>query len=107
MKQYQPHSYYNCIEDYKDPDGDWSSCPNCGLKPKVWLFDNGRSTACGCWESRYDHFAIHAESIMSVVKRTGMSVEHDSDGLRKNWNHWCSTGEVLFEHAGQRIDGRW
>jgi hypothetical protein len=42
-----------------------------------------------------------------VHNRTGKTVEYDHDGLRKNWNHWCATGEVLFEHAGKRDDGRW
>jgi len=139
MKEYAKHSYIECIDDYVYPSEkkfdnglEWSECRNCGLKPKVWTFDNGRSTACGCWESRYDHFSVNAESIMSVHYSTNgkdiydhfsvnaesiMSVhystngkdmtQYDSDELRRNWNHWCDTGEVLFEHAGKRSDGRW
>lgn len=106
---YPAHAYIDCIDAYVEPEGEWSPCPRCGLTPKVWLFDNGRSTACGCWKSTYDHFSIHAESIMSAHKRTsgkGMN-EYDSDALRKNWNHWCATGEIVFEHAGKRTDGRW
>lgn len=106
---YEPHSWHFCINDYKKPDGDWEKCPACELKPLVWVFDNGRSTACGCWKNRCDHFSIHAESIMSVHKRTGgkKMTECNSDELRKNWNHWCKTGKVLFKHAGERTDGRW
>lgn len=106
---YTAHSWYYCIDDYVAPDGEWKNCPCCGLRPKVWTYDNGRSTACGCWESRYDHFSVYAESIMSVHKRTGGTnmTEYCSDDLRKNWNHWCDTGEILFEHAGKREDGRW
>jgi hypothetical protein len=108
---YQPHSWHYCIDAYEDikhPE-QWACCPNCGLKPKVWCFNNGRSTACGCWESKYDHFSVHAESIMSVHKRTDgkKMTDYDIDELRKNWNHWCNTGEILFEHASKRDDGRW
>jgi hypothetical protein len=108
-KLYEIHKYYECINDYVLPDGDWEKCPKCELKPKVWIFDNGRSTACGCWNTRYDHFSVFAESIMSVHKRTNGKnmTEHDLDGLRKNWNHWCKTGDILFEHASKRNDGRW
>lgn len=106
---YTANNWYYCIDDYKDPEGEWERCPCCGLKPKVWTFDNGRSTACGCWESKYDHFSIYAESIMSVYKRTGGTnmTDYVRDELRENWNHWCKTGEILFEHAGKRSDGRW
>ena len=34
----------------------WLVCPNCNLKPLVWEFNNGRSTACGCGENEYNHF---------------------------------------------------
>jgi len=106
---YDTHSWHYCIDEYKNPEGEWDDCPCCGLKPKVWVFDNGRKTACGCWESKYDHFSINAESIMSVHKRTNgkRMQEYDSDALRKNWNHWCKTGEILFEHASKRSDCRW
>lgn len=103
---------YLCIDAYEFPDKeyDWTPCPNCGLRPKIWKFDNGRSTACGCGESKYNHHSIHAECIMSVIKRSdnGKScTEYNSDELRENWNHWCLTGEIIFEHASKRIDGRW
>lgn len=94
---YHPHSSHNCIDSFTDPAGDWSECPCCGLKPKAWIFDNGRYTACGCWKSKYEHFSIKAESIMSVHNRTdGKAMnEYDRDALRKNWNHWCATGEIV------------
>lgn len=106
MNNYPVYKFYNCINAFKDVENHegWLACPRCGLKPKIWEFDNGRSTACGCWENTYDHFAIYAESIMSVAKRNSGSVlEYDIDELRKNWNHWCKTGEILFE----RTNGRW
>jgi hypothetical protein len=101
---------YLCIDAYKnieDPEN-WENCPNCGLKPKVWSFDNGRSTACGCGESIYNHFSIHAESIMSIVERNnGSCEEYKFDALRKNWNEWCLTGKIIFKHAQFRTDGKW
>lgn len=104
---YEPHGWHYCIDDYKEPEGDWEVCPCCGLRPKVWVFDNGRSTACGCWENKYNHFSIRAESIMSIYKRTASSAGYNFDELRINWNHWVKTGEAIFEHASKRKDGRW
>ena len=102
-------SLYNCIDAYKpvkDPE-QWDTCPNCSLKPRVWLFNNGESTACGCGKNRYDHFSIHSESILSIHSRTGNTAEFDPDTLKNNWNEWCRTGKINFEHAGKREDGRW
>lgn len=111
QKPYNTHSIHGGIDDFVAPDNvaEWSSCPRCNLKPKIWIFDNGRYTACGCWNNRYDHLSIQAESIMSVYTRTGGKGmdQHDRDDLRKNWNHWCLTGEILFQHASRRNDGRW
>ena len=99
---------YLCIDAYEVPKGRWQDCPSCGLQPKVWVFNNGNSTACGCGTDQYNHFSIHSESILSVLKRCeGNTLEYNSDGLRNNWNHWCKTGNILFEHASKRTDGRW
>lgn len=100
---------YLCIDAYKDPENqaDWLDCPNCGIKPRVWVFDNGRSTACGCGNNIYDHFSIRAESIMSHAKRhNGSIMDYDSGELMKNWNHWVKTGEFLFVNNYEK-DGRW
>ncbi len=76
---------------------EWECCPNCGLKPLRWCYNNDDSTACGCGESQYDHFSIHAESAMSYAKRHNWSMRGYKDAeLRNNWNHWVKTGEVLF-----------
>ena len=101
---------YKCISAYKIPKDadDWLPCPNCGLRPLAWEFNNGSSTACGCGESEYRHFSIHAESIMSYVSRNGGSVlDYPSNGLRDNWNHWARTGEELEPHSFLRENGRW
>lgn len=95
---YSSHLQHNCIDAYEAPKGDWHNCPNCGLQPRVWQFDNGRQTACGCWKSKFDQHSVKAESICSVHKRTNGNQmnEYDSDALRNNWNHWCETGDHLF-----------
>lgn len=103
---------YRAISAYKKVENpaEWETCPQCHLIPKIWVFDNGRSTACECGESAYNHHSIHAESIASSVKHShnGQSCEnYNQDDLQKNWNHWCKTGEILFEHASKRSDGRW
>lgn len=97
---------YKCCDFYEEVDNpdEWLDCPNCGKKPLIWTFDNGRCTGCGCGNDKYDHFAVFAESIMSVVERNnGSAMEYDSDELRKNWNHWCKTGELKFIKG----NGRW
>lgn len=102
---------YKCTDDYENVENaqSWELCPICGLFPKIWEFDNGRQTACGCGENEYTHFKIFAESILSVMKHShnGQSmVDYDNDALRKNWNHWAKTGEILWEH-NYKVTGRW
>jgi len=101
---------YKAISAYEIPKNieDWLECPNCKLKPIVWQFNNGKSTACGCGENQYRNFSIYAESIMSWLDRhNGSALEYDSDKLRKNWNHWVKTGEELETHEYLRSLGRW
>ncbi len=101
---------YKAISAYvevKNPV-DWLNCPICGLKPLIWEFNNGRSTACGCGENEYRNHSIYAESIMSYVTRNnGSALNYDGDELRKNWNHYVNTGIELFPHASKRNDNRW
>jgi len=92
VNRYQPHSYYYCIDAYKVPDNqsEWSNCPKCGLKPMTWVFDNGEHTACGCWESKYDHFDVQApQTIAENVRNTGGFNGYDSDAHRRKWNEYC------------------
>lgn len=101
---------YKCISAYKIPENPdkWSPCPNCQLVPLIWEFNNGRSTACGCGDNEYRHFSIYSESIMSFVSRhNGSALNYDSDKLRKNWNHWVETGEILEAFDSLRELGRW
>lgn len=102
---------YQAIGVYEDPPAEetWERCPRCHSLPKIWTFDNGRSTACKCGRSECDHWSIHAESILSFVKHNhGSCAGYDDDELRKNWNRYCATGIVTFERPnGGRADGRW
>ena len=101
---------YKAISAYQIPkDIDkWLICPNCNLRPLVWEFNNGRSTACGCGKNEYNHFSIYSESIMSYVTRHGGSALHyDSDKLRKNWNHWVHYGEELEPREQLLKEGKW
>lgn len=89
---YEAHSFHYCIDAFKQPkDQDkWNACPKCGLKPLVWVFDNGEHTACGCWENRYKHFDVQAdETIGDVVRRTGGFNGYDEDAHRRKWNAYC------------------
>ena len=106
---YPVHTDYFCIDAYEAVTEDeyWEKCPCCNLKPRVWRFDNGRQTACGCWESRYDHFSVRAESIMSVWGRTGSLEEYNSDQLRLNWNEYCATMINPCNHSDLRFEGKW
>lgn len=110
FNMHESHAWNDSLDFFVEPvdkEG-WLECPNCDMLPKVWVFDNGRSTSCGCWTSQYDHFSIYAESIMSVARRSRGSVaDYDNKGLMKNWNQWVETGQILFEHKEKRSDGRW
>jgi len=98
---------YKAISAYKIPKDVelWYKCPNCGLKPLAWEFDNGRLTACGCGKNQYDHFSIQAESVMEYGKKNNFNfIGYDHDSLRKKWNNWVESevnrqvkdGEVLI-----------
>lgn len=100
---------YICINAYSIPEKPmmWENCPNCGLRPLIWEFNNGRSTACGCGDNQYDHHSIHAESVMSVVERCGGSaMEYETDELRKNWNQWVKIGKAVTQ-KDLREEGKW
>jgi hypothetical protein len=80
------------IGAYKHPtdNKEWEHCPKCGFKPRIWEYDNGRSTHCGCSNSKYDHFSVRAKSIIEVMgENDGSAAKYDRDELRKNWNEYC------------------
>lgn len=108
-KKYRINSYINCIESYEKPrnNNNWLKCPRCKLKPLVWIFNNGASTACGCRNSMFDYFTVRSESIMSQYKRTGFTKKCTEEELRKNWNFWVRTNQHVFKENQYSIDGRW
>lgn len=94
---YPAHGDYYCIDAYKpvEKPEEWDNCPRCKLKPKVWVFDNGEHTACGCWESKYDHFDVTVENTIGKnVRDTGGFLGYDPDTHRQNWNSYCRSYEV-------------
>ena len=107
---YNVYGGYMCIDAYVEPKaGEWSNCPCCGLTPKVWTYDNGRHTGCGCGNDQYNHFSVNAESIMSVYTRTnGKRMDkYNSDELMKNWNDYCATMINPCSHEDLQILGKW
>lgn len=49
---------------------------------------------------------LFSESIMShVTRHNGSALDYDK--LRKNWNHWVSTGEELEPREQILKEGKW
>lgn len=88
---------WNLIDAYKPLDkcrfvknkDDWEVCPDCGEKPRVWIFDNGEYADCKCCKDLYEHGAssVSVESICEHMrKNNGSTLNYDGDLLRKEWN---------------------
>ena len=107
---YKVNRYINCIDAFEDvPDDEhWSKCPCCNLKPKVWRYNNGRETVCGCSNSMYDIFSVQAESICSWINRNSGNVSgYEYDQLRLNWNEYCATMINPCSHGDLYSEGKW
>ena len=103
-----PRWEYLAIDDYvevSDPEN-WKTCPKCMVKPIVWIYNNGCSTACLCGKSKYNHFSIQSESVMSAYERGRPSEYKGIEGLKNNWNQYCDGGEVV-DYDWLRIRGMW
>ncbi len=100
---------YKGISAYKRTNSKfWLPCSDCSLIPLIWEFNNGRSTACGCGKDEYVHHSIHAESIMSYVKRNkGSAAGYDSDELRINWNKWVVQRQDVFKQQKEANPDIW
>ena len=111
--KYKLSDYYNSDFDFgeeisnvyvevEEPN-EWLECPKCNLKPLIWTFDNGAYARCHC-------STIQAESYNSLYKRTGKTYYETSkspfckDELKYNWNHYCITGENLFEKLKEQFN---
>ena len=86
-------SNYKCFDAYEMPSDymNWNECPVCGLRPMVWEYDNGRSTACGCGNGKYDHFRISAKSVGEYYSNKWI---YDPDELRNNWNQFTKLAKL-------------
>lgn len=76
---------------YKEPnDGKkWLPCSECGVTPRIWVFDNGRTAMCVCGTGRYNHkHTVKAKPIGYYVRKTGGFKGYNADALRKNWNKY-------------------
>lgn len=91
---------------------EWLACPNCGLKPLVWEFNNGSYTACGCGKDPYNNFTVRAESIASYINRAHLYksdkckswYDEYTEELKNNWNAYCETGDnQAFEKKKRKI----
>lgn len=90
----EAHRWEGSLDFYKEPDDgkEWIACNECGLTPRVWLYDNGRVAHCACGNNKYKHkHSIKAKSINECVTTDGSIKGYDSDELRKNWNKYIKT----------------
>lgn len=101
---------YKAISSYKkvDKPHEWIPCPKCNLIPIIWEYNNGKSTACGCGESEYNHFSIRAESIISYISRNnGSALGFDQNELMNNWNSWVRFGSDRFKDKKEKYKNIW
>jgi len=81
---------YSVIDAYKplEDDSDWLACPDCGMKPRIWEFDNGRFAKCAC-DHKYDPAPVRAKDTMTHHREfDGDFTNYDHDELRNNWNKY-------------------
>jgi hypothetical protein len=85
--EYMSFDFYEIPEEPEK----WNPCPECGLRPKIYEFDNGRFAHCICGESRYKHkHEVSAKPIGDYVRETGGFSGFDRDELRRNWNNYIN-----------------
>ena len=95
------NSYKPIDKADKSWKGEWGKCPECGEKPRVWIFDNGCSAKCLC-DRKYEPERVFVESIVSAYKRDA-GANYDRDNLRKEWNAMVMTGDV----SAPLPEGQW
>lgn len=75
------------------PD-DWVTCPDCGSKPVLWIYDNGSTARCEC-QVIAGKAPARTESIMGVLKRTGSTAEYNRKDLKLAWEIYLLTGKFV------------
>jgi hypothetical protein len=74
--------------DYCNPEN-WTDCPECESKPKIWSFNNGNYACCKCY-SKYGNHDVEAINILEYLNQNDGSAEgYQDDQLMKNWNKRC------------------
>lgn len=97
--------FNDSYEEVSKPN-QWKECPDCHLKPLIWIFDNGAYTACGCGKNMYDHLSIRTESINSKYNRLGNTIGDTEEELMENWNHYCETHEDNFSNLKKKLEAK-
>lgn len=77
---------------------EYKTCPRCGLKPKLWIFDDGKMAGCGC-HHRYFGDCPEAIDINSYYKTHGNLTGYDIDqrDLLRSWNYYTERMKDLLE----------
>ena len=93
--------HIDAYEMLVDTDG-WSKCGRCGVHPRSWRFNNGIWATCLCFR-KYEEHPVRTESVLSVLKRTGLTVEYEPDTLRTQWNKFAADGVM----RNKLPEGQW
>lgn len=80
----------------------WLTCSKCGVHPRIWTFNNGSWATCLCFRM-YEEHPVRTESVLSVLKRTGLTVEYSRDNLRLAWNEYAESGVM----QNKLPEGQW
>lgn len=93
--------HIDAYEKLVDATG-WNKCGVCGVLPRTWKFNNGSHATCLCFRM-YDEHPARTESVMSVLKRTGLTAEYEPDTLRTQWNKFSADGVL----RNKLPEGQW
>jgi hypothetical protein len=97
LKDTKWSSGWDLIEAYKPLASvkGWKKCKYCKCFPRVWEFNNGSFAGCKC-NKKYTDSKVRSESILSYITRNnGSALNYPHDGLRKAWNHFIITNEII------------
>jgi hypothetical protein len=76
------------LEDCGENPEEWETCPECGAKPKIWIFYGGRFAACKC-DKKYEPKRVKAISLMEWEEKHPDLANYPHNELRDNWNNLC------------------
>ena len=89
---------YNSFPDIEPKPEEYNNCPRCGLKPRLWVFDNGKSAGCGC-QPKYSGQYPEAIDINSYYRKFGTLKGYDinKEDLLKSWNYYTERVSDMLE----------